>query len=262
MTTPANIWAFADVDDTLITSSRACPSPESVVGAVDNKDAVCGWISPKQAKFLALLSGNVNMVLTTARTSAGVSQLSLPLPEANRFAIVSFGGRIILPDGTSEPRFQKLIAEGSARYAVLLDGLCTGMQSYCADQGIDARIRLCSEDGARLFVSIKHNKRDMAAMSRLRDVLWARLPGGWTLHFNGNFIAALPPFLGKDKAVRWFMEQYVCADELTIGMGDSHSDLSFMALCDMAMVPTVSQIFSDLPASTLVKPNTGGPYDG
>jgi hypothetical protein len=238
------IWAFADVDDNLITSRRESPEAGSEVAAVDGKGVVCGWLTPKQKQFLGLLDGRVEMVLTTARTSKGVSQLQLPI--AKGWAIVSFGGVIRMPDGQSEPRFRELMARGAVAAGESLKSLLARMQEHCTTHGVEARLRVAGDDGLDLFLSIKHSKRDLTAMAALRDVLAALLPAGWQLHFNGNFLAALPPFLGKDKAVQWFIDNVASRDDLTIGLGDSHTDLPFMGLCDLAVAPTGSQIFSQL----------------
>lgn len=243
MSPTKTIWAFADVDDNLIKSCRECPEAGSEVAAVDGKGVPCGWLTPKQRQFLGLLDGRVDMVLTTARTTKGVSQLKLPV---GGWAIVSFGGVIRMPDGQSEPRFRELMARGAAAASQTLRGLLAQMQEHCTTHGVEARLRIAADDGLDLFLSIKHARRDLAAMAALKDKLSAILPGGWQLHFNGNFLAALPPFLGKDKAVRWFLYNLVSAGDLTIGLGDSHTDLPFMGLCDLAVTPTGSQIFSHL----------------
>jgi hydroxymethylpyrimidine pyrophosphatase-like HAD family hydrolase len=235
------IWGFADVDDCIMTSSRLCPEPGSEVVAVDDKGAVCGWLTPKQKQFLALLNGRMEMVLTTARTSKGVSQLSLPV---KGYVIASFGGVIRTPGGQSEPRFRALMTEQAAAASDTLKGLLSLMQAHCTSNDIDARLRIAADDGLDLFLSIKHNKRDLVAMAALKEKLAAALAPGWHLHFNGNFLAAMPPFLGKDKAVRWFIDNIARPGDLTVGLGDSRSDLPFMGLCDLAITPTGSQIFS------------------
>ena len=111
MSSTNTIWAFADVDDNLITNSRTSPVEGSAVAALDDKGKVCGWLTPKQKQFLGLLDGRVALVLTTARTSKGVSQLQLPI---KGWSIASFGGVIRNADGQSEPRFRALMAAGSA----------------------------------------------------------------------------------------------------------------------------------------------------
>jgi len=238
------IWAFADVDDNLITTRRVAPCEDCDVAAVDAKGDPCGWLTPKQKQFLSLLSSRVRIVPTTARTTTGMKQMRLPIKRG--YSIVSFGGVIRTADGSSEPRFRALIAPQAEAESATLKRLLSVMQKHCTAHQVDARIRVAADDGLDLFLSIKHNARDLIAMAALKEVLaaeLARLPG-WQLHFNGNFLAALPPFLGKDKAVQWFIDTIVGPGNLTIGLGDSHTDLPFMGLCDLAVSPTGSQIFS------------------
>lgn len=238
------IWAFSDVDDMLIATVRECPVAGSEVAAVDDKGKICGWLTPKQRQFLSMFAGKVGIVLTTARTSKGVSQLSLPI--SGYWAIVSFGGVILTPEGTVEPRYRAIMGAHAKQAAPTLSRLLALMQETCQTRGIDARCRVAQDDGMDLFLSVKHNKRDISELAQLKDVLAPELPQGWTLHFNGNFLAALPPQLNKESAVRWFIDNIAGADALAIGMGDSLTDLSFMGLCDIAIMPTRSQSFSYL----------------
>lgn len=241
--TADNIWAFADVDDMLISTVRQSPVDGSQPAAVDDKGAVCGWLTPKQSRFLEMFRGQVNIVLTTARTSKGVSQLSLPI---KGYAIVSFGGVIRQPDGSVEPRFRALMAAQCVQSRPVLNELLELIQASCKARNINARARVASDDGLDLFLSVKHNERNVEELQVLREVLEKRLPSGWRLHHNGNFLAAMPPFLGKEIAVQWFMNNIAGKDILTIGMGDSLTDLPFMELCDFAVMPTQSQSFSTL----------------
>jgi hypothetical protein len=242
MTQP-NIWAFADVDDMLITTVRERPCLDSVAIAVDDKGVVCGWLTPKQHQFLEMFRGKVDIVLTTARTSQGVAQVNLPI---EGYAIVSFGGVILMPDGSVEPRFHALITEQSQLAKPRLTELLAVIESACKQRNINARARVACDHGLDLFLSIKHNERNLDELAILRDILAEHLPSGWRLHHNGNFVAAMPPFLGKEIAVRWFIDNIAGQDVLAIGMGDSLTDLPFMGLCDFAVMPTKSQSFSEL----------------
>jgi hydroxymethylpyrimidine pyrophosphatase-like HAD family hydrolase len=243
MTAEKNIWTFADVDDMLIATVRKAPIDGSQPAAVDDKGVVCGWLTPKQSRFLEMFRGQVNMVLTTARTSKGVSQLNLPV---SGYAIVSFGGVIRRPDGSAEPRFRALMAAQCVQVKPLLSELLALIEATCKQRGINARSRIASDDGLDLFLSVKHNERNLDQLQTLREVLEKQLPSGWKLHHNGNFLAAMPPFLGKEIAVQWFIDNIAGGDKLTIGMGDSLTDLPFMELCDYAVMPTQSQSFSTL----------------
>ena len=70
------------------------------------------------------------------------------------------------------------------------------------------------------------------------------MPANWTLHRNGNNVAFMPPFLGKDRAVASFLpalrDRFPTAP--VIGIGDSLTDAPYMALCDFAMTPAGSQL--------------------
>ncbi|MBS2005343.1 MAG: trehalose phosphatase, partial [Cyanobacteria bacterium SZAS LIN-5] len=66
---------------------------------------------------------------------------------------------------------------------------------------------------------------------------------------NGNNFALLPPFLSKERAVEYFLRELAPPHDCLIGIGDSRSDLGFMALCDYVVTPTRSQIFAMLTGS-------------
>jgi hypothetical protein len=110
---------------------------------------------------------------------------------------------------------------------------------------------VAEDEGMPLFLSIEHRKRDARQMAFLRDYLAKVLPPDWSVHFNGNFLAALPPHLSKESAVRWFRANIAGSQDLCIGLGDSLSDLGFMRECDMALMPVDSQNFGAL----LLKPS-------
>jgi hypothetical protein len=184
------------------------------------------------------------MVITTARTSKAAMTIKLPAPAD--YKICSFGGIIRMPDGTAEARWYAIMKEKSQACAPTLKKLDELIAATCAAESIDARHHIATDEGLELFLSIKHNKKDMTQMARLRDVLQAALPEGWLLHFNGNFLAALPPHLRKEIALGWFKVNIAGVDSLSIGFGDSYTDLSFMGECDLALMPTKSQNFKRL----------------
>jgi len=107
-------------------------------------------------------------------------------------------------------------------------------------------VYIISDAGLPLYVNAKHNGRDETALAVLAAALKEWLPEGWKMHFNGNNLAALPPYLGKDKAVSFYLKELAPAHSFVIGLGDSFTDLCFMGLCDYAMTPTTSQIFQQL----------------
>ena len=53
----------------------------------------------------------------------------------------------------------------------------------------------------------------------------------------------MPPIVSKAAAVTYFLENLADDPAFVVGIGDSLSDLPFMALTDIAMLPTNSQAF-------------------
>ena len=65
---------------------------------------------------------------------------------------------------------------------------------------------------------------------------------------NGNNLAVLPAWLDKAHAVAHLQQHYRAryGAILSIGMGDSSSDLPYMRLCDYLLAPSASQIARQL----------------
>ncbi len=97
-----------------------------------------------------------------------------------------------------------------------------------------------------LYVNAKHNGKNLAELRKLALMLNASLPDGWKLHYNGNNLAAMPAYLGKEYAVEYYLKNLAPAHSFVLGLGDSFTDLGFMGLCDYAITPTRGQVFDRL----------------
>jgi predicted mannosyl-3-phosphoglycerate phosphatase (HAD superfamily) len=115
--------------------------------------------------------------------------------------------------------------------------------AYGAAQALsmNVRVTVVESEGLAQFISIKHNDKNQDELATLAGAVRALVPDGWALHHNANAIMVMPPWLGKDKAVEWFIANVVPAGAVTIGMGDSLSDLPFMDLCDYVLMPRKAQ---------------------
>ena len=231
---------FLDLDDTLFHSRRKRPpsvGDEAVAWASDGTPD--SFISPRQRAFFDWLSAGAEVVPTTGRNAAAYRRVGLPF---DGWAICSFGGLILRPDGTSDPRWHQRIAPLAHAEASALEALVD--VALAASGPVPVRARVIQDDGLPLYVSVK--TEDDAGLDSLAASLRAQLPPGWRVHVNARNLAVLPPFLGKEHAVRWFIETEIGPDALVLGAGDSMSDAPFLAACDYALMPSPSQLLARL----------------
>ncbi|MGQ3049523.1 MAG: hypothetical protein ACT6Q8_06250 [Niveispirillum sp.] len=237
------VYVFVDLDDTLFNSDRKAGPDRSRVAAVDRQGAPLSFQSARQERFMSqVLGSGAVTVPTTGRNEAAFRRVSLGL--AYKHAICSFGGLLIGPDGRPEPRWHSVISDGVRRERSSLEGIVAEVARIAAALGADVRHSVVSDAGLGLYVSVKHNAHEHDSLAGVADELGRGLPDGWYLHLNGNNLAVMPGFLGKANAVRWYLENVGMDATLTLGVGDSFTDLPFMALCDYAIMPTAhSQVF-------------------
>ena len=115
-----------------------------------------------------------------------------------------------------------------------------------AAQALDIRHTIVVDAGLPLYLSVKHNRADHDALATLAAWLRPALPAGWRLHLNGNNLAVMPSFLDKVHAVRWFRTRVAAPHPFAFGLGDSLSDLDYLAACDIAAMPAGSQLLARL----------------
>jgi hydroxymethylpyrimidine pyrophosphatase-like HAD family hydrolase len=238
---------FVDLDDTLFHSRRKIVDVLGEPVAFDNEGRPVSFMTARQRAFFEWLLRDAEVVVTTGRSAKAYSRVGLRLAG---YAICSYGGLILQPDGQPERRWQERIGAEAPAHRHILAGLLDAVRSRAARAGVDARARTISEGDLDLYLSVKHNREDAGELARLAPTLADELPAGWRLCLNDNNLAVLPPFLGKELAVSWFLREIVGHHAFVLGVGDSLSDLPFMALCDYALTPSSSQLFSSLLART------------
>ncbi|MBC7800133.1 MAG: hypothetical protein H7Z10_05890, partial [Gemmatimonadaceae bacterium] len=129
-----------------------------------------------------------------------------------------------------------------------LDGLLCRGRAAARQLGLSVRSWLVEEQGLKTYAVFKENGETggtgLAALA-------AALPGldGWTVHANGNNLAYIPPPVSKRRAAEHVIEQARAAapHRPVLGLGDSLSDLAFLALCDWWGAPRDSQIARAIP---------------
>lgn len=233
---------FVDLDDTLFQTARKDPTATRLA-AVDGQGAPLSFQSDRQASLLDWLSDGARVIPVTGRNVQAFRRVTLAFGDR---AICSFGGVVLNPDGTPDPEWHGRMAAAAPAAAPALDTLHAVTRQRAEALGIDVRHRVIHDADLPLYLSVKHNAGSGAETARLAEAMAPHMPAGWAIHRNGSNMALLPPFLGKAHAVRFVMDALRDPNDpeplLTIGVGDSLTDLGYMALCDYALTPRGTQI--------------------
>lgn len=232
--------ALVDLDDTLFQTIGKCPedvAADALTPLGFAKDgAALSFATPRQMAFLDWLAETTHLVPVTARSLDALRRVRIGFTAA----ICAHGGVILSEDGAADPDWHARIAAEAARVAPDLERLAGLLQAEDAALAV----RVLTEGETPLYVLAKHPARDDAALHGAAARIAREVPAGWTTHVNGNNVALMPPFLGKQHAVAHILPGLRARfpDAPVIGIGDSLTDAPFMALCDYAMMPSRSQL--------------------
>jgi hydroxymethylpyrimidine pyrophosphatase-like HAD family hydrolase len=236
----APVLVLGDLDDTLFQTRRKCPPGCRILPAAYGRTGeALSFTTEKQRRLLDWLMGGAAFVPVTGRNGDALARVDLPF---GGYAVTSFGGVIRTPDGGSDDAWREHVSRHAAADGPVLEALHRAARARAAREGVDVRAAVVADEGMPLYLSLKHQRDDAAALAAFAAGAAAELPAGWRVHLNDNNAACLPPWLAKEHAVRHFLEHVAPPDALTLGFGDSHSDAPFLALCDYALVPAGSQL--------------------
>lgn len=243
---------LADIDDNFchtVKKFRKYVGDETTLGTpavIDAAGKPLSYASAKQTAFAHWLLATSTVVPVTGRSREKFLQVNLGF---TGHAIVSFGGLILLADGTPEPGWFAHIAAASRAEKPVLEAYQADITRGAADISADLKVSRIVDEGLDLLIKVQNTGENAAAeMEQLALVMQQLQPTGWTLHVNEGQLCAYPPFLGKELACRYYLDNLAPAHSLLIGSGDSLTDVGFMSLCDMMLAPTQSQVFKTLHA--------------
>jgi len=234
--------AFLDLDDTLFFSTSKKTPAMQTVGALSNTGSAGAWLGAAQERLLSWLQSSTDIVVTTGRSVDATRRVTLPL---HGWKICCYGGVILQPDDSICTQWEQHIASQFKDGLAELEELLTIIMQAASQHNIDIRGRIVPIGQHAGYLCFKHNQRNVPELHSLLPTLDEHQRSGWLVHVNGNNISLLPPPVRKGHAVRWLQETHF-ADRLSIGIGDSLSDVDYFASCDLAMQPTSSQAFSIL----------------
>lgn len=233
------IVIFLDLDDTILQTAPKCPPGEPLIPvAVDRSGRALSFMTRVQKQLLEFWLEQGTVIPVTGRTDEALARVAI---EFGSWRITHHGAVVRQPDGS-------LPAWWHVETLPLLRAAQPVLSDFAARLSEGAAVggyRVTSHSVAEwlTYVSIKANADDKV-LSRLRARLEATgLPPELTLHHNGNNLALIVLGAQKHDAVRRVVAELERDGPLvTLGAGDSLTDIPFLRACDFALVPKGSQI--------------------
>ena len=232
---------FTDLDDSLIQTKRKIPeNAVTSLGATDRDGNALSFITQSQQLLLSMFKQQgATIIPVTGRNTDALDRVNYDFDD---YRVVSHGAVVLTKCNSVCQQWLTQIDHHLAKWPQLLEDCNKEILGIIDSLGLDARTRVIIDQDIPAYVSVKGQEDALARISEHSEC--AKL---FTRHANGRNHAMLPPYASKKDAVEFMKTQMqLTVNDLTIGIGDSHSDLNFMQSCQFAMLPTTSQIAAGL----------------
>ncbi|MCW3782528.1 hypothetical protein [Defluviimonas salinarum] len=239
---------LADLDDTLFTTLKnyAGRDPASLRRVTTAKNGNHSYLCGRRQAILDWLANGATLVPVTARSLDAYARVHLETFVSG--AVLSNGALIIGADGSEDLAWSARVRGHCDLAAPALTELRARMMA----SGADLRIHDHLHDGVLVGMTAKSNDETPAGVEAILGKARALCEGlaaasRVALHLNGNNLAFVPGGVSKRAAVEHLLATRAdLSGRPLIGAGDSASDLPFMELCDMMIVPSGTQNSSKL----------------
>lgn len=240
-------FLFLDLDDTVFQTARKCTSLEQAVPASYNvAGEPSSYFLPKQLALLQTLAEQWRIIPTTARTQASYARVELGVPCMDG-VILNHGATILCTDGVEDKQWRAQIAEPLVPLSNILTQIKKTIEQYAQAQDMELLVRITTESGLDYYVEVRHLSADHVELKKLLQIFIQPLLKKYTdfqVYLNSNSLTILPRCVNKAHAVEYRINalEQEYGEIITMGMGDSLSDMPFMALCDYVMTPKHTQL--------------------
>ncbi|MGY9047048.1 MAG: hypothetical protein ACKVKF_08275 [Rhodobacterales bacterium] len=229
---------FSDLDDTIFqTARKMTTAPDPAHLASEALNGSHSYMSQSQEAMMDWLLGSTRFIPVTARSTEALERCRVPFTDHQ---ICTNGAVILLPDGTPDSHWLDQTRQQAEAAAGVLNDLLSYVQSRTPPDRY--RCWIVEEFGTGFYFCVKSN--GVAEELDGIETPLAAIAGDRLLrHRNDNNLSFTPVGISKRHAVQ-YLSARLLTDSATpvFGMGDSLSDLPFMATCDMLVIPRHSQI--------------------
>jgi len=244
-------FLFLDLDDTVFQTARKCVSIKGALPASYNLSGdVSSYFLPKQHCLLQELSKQWRIIPTTARTLASYARVNLGI-NCYDGAILNHGATILCAAEKEDLLWRSEIESSLRHLSPLLFQIKQNINTYLSTKNMPMQVRITTELNLDYYIEVRHLQKNAIQLQKLlSDYINPLLLEykDFQVYLNNNSLTILPLCVNKSHAVEYKIEslekQY--GEILTMGVGDSLSDLPFMGLCDYIMTPKNTQIHNHL----------------
>ena len=235
-----SIFLFSDLDDTLFQTASKMQAKVQGRGQAAFMAAQAGngrhsYMDPRQSEQFDWLNKTTRLIPVTARSTESFERVSLDFKHEK---ILANGAVILDANNMPDKDWLERTATISNQNISILSELSKHVEAVNRGQ---FRHWIVKEYGLPIYLIVKSNgpAGDLDAITAELDALKtdevSRLR-------NGNNLIYCPSEISKKAAVSYLIEREAGKDDVIWGMGDSVTDLSFMSLCQMQVIPSGSQI--------------------
>jgi hypothetical protein len=236
---PRLIHVFLDLDDTLFRSRRKCVGEVGRAVAFKRDGTPASYMAPNSDIFFKWLGQAGRLIPNTARTTKELKRVKLSFSD---FQICALGGVILNPDGHVDGKWSELVAAQMAALSTTPATMGHILKRLSDSTALEVRMR--SDDGRDLFLTVRHKQRDVQALREFKCKIQTNIPNDWCVHATSSDIVVRPVHLTKHRAQAWLQSERLEEAGLTIGIGDRYDDAGFMAACDFVIMPTTSELWA------------------
>jgi len=233
------IFAFVDLDDTLFQTKQKNEQGITPATQAPN-DSSISYMTDYQSLFLELLQGHnkVSIIPTTARDLRQYNNTFLSQQGDIQYAILYFGA-VILKQGSKDQTWEAQIQAQYKKLSCSVDSVWSQMNE--AKQAFEhgEKFKLSNVGGYYVGMKAEHGC-DPKIAAELFEQLKQLCPDDYFVHTNGRSLSLIPQCSDKSHAVEYLIKQH--QPTLTLGVGDSLTDLPFMQRCDYRIFPRTAQI--------------------
>ena len=234
-----NIFLFTDLDDTLWQTKRKIENFHPNLKQVTSSLTHPSFMREDQELFseLFLNHPDISVIPITARELNQYKRTYLYNDERVKLAVIYFSGMILYENRVDE-EWQKIINHKYAKLKFQLTKLQKLIKNHIKVKWDEFKFVNVDD----FYLNIKYIDRNTykEPIKYVYEILKEMELDGFSINSNDNNIAILPEFLNKELAINYIIDKY--KPRLTLGAGDSLSDLGFMQKSNYLIIPQKSQI--------------------